>query len=67
MSCLMLYLDGGLAPAWWCVCVCVKPRFQGHYSLLFLLPFIIDVLFATAGGQDSLARVLANEDRAPGR
>ena len=65
-SCFTLTVDwllrGGV-----CVCVCVKPRFQGHYSLLFLLPFIIDVLFATAGGQDSLARVLANEDRAPGR
>ena len=33
-----------------CVCVCVKPRFQGHYSLLFLLPFIVNVQFATAGG-----------------
>ena len=31
-------------------CVCAKPRFQGHYSLLFLLPFIVSVQFATAGG-----------------
>ena len=32
------------------VCVCVKPRFQGRCSLLFLLPFIVNVQFATAGG-----------------
>ena len=36
----------------------VKPRFQGHYSLLFLLPFIVNVQFATAGGLDSRARSL---------
>ena len=31
------------------LCVCKTLFFQGHCSLLFLFPFIINVQFATAG------------------